>query len=168
VTARLAAGYCWDWSAPNADGTLVDDVVIGGWRKPWNAKPDAGRLARGIPPSDLWATDPSGIEQVGCIYTAQGFEVDYIGVIWGKDLAYDLDGQSWVANKNESRDRSVKQSKTGFLQLVKNTYRVLLSRGMKGCFVCFLDKDTERFVRSRMDLLPVRMVAEALAPYGNS
>jgi len=168
VTARLAAGYCWDWSAPNPDGTLVDDVVIGGWRKPWNAKPDAGRLARRIPPSDLWATDPNGIEQVGCIYTAQGFEVDYIGVIWGKDLAYDFDGQSWVANKNESRDRSVKQSKTGFLQLVKNTYRVLLSRGMKGCFVCFLDKDTERFVRSRMDLLPVRMVAEATASYGSS
>ena len=42
MTARLAAGYCWDWSAPNPDGTLVEDVVIGGWRKPWNAKPDAG------------------------------------------------------------------------------------------------------------------------------
>jgi hypothetical protein len=168
VTARLAAGYCWDWSAPNPDGTLVNDVVIGDWRKPWNAKPDAGRLARGIPPSDLWATDPKGIEQVGCIYTAQGFEVDYIGVIWGKDLAYDLDGQSWVANKKESRDRSVKQSKTAFSQLVKNTYRVLLSRGMKGCFVCFLDKDTERFIRSRMDLLPARMVAEPAASYGDS
>ena len=130
--------------------------------------PTLGRLARGIPPADLWATDPGGIEQVGCIYTAQGFEVDYIGVIWGKDLAYDFDGQSWVGNKNESRDRSVKQSKTDFLQLVKNTYRVLLSRGMKGCFVCFLDKDTERFVRSRMDLLPVRMVAESTAFYGES
>lgn len=165
VTARLAAGYCWDWSAPNPDGTLVDDVAIGTWRKPWNAKPDAGRLAKGIPPSDLWATDPGGIEQVGCIYTAQGFEVDYIGVIWGKDLAYDLDGQAWVGNKKESRDRSVKQS-DDFLTLVKNTYRVLLSRGMKGCYVCFLDKDTERFVRSRMDLIPIRMVAEPPpAPY---
>lgn len=159
VTARLAAGYCWAWSAPNPDGTLVADVVIGSWRKPWNAKPEAGRLAKGIPPSDLWATDPGGIEQVGCIYTAQGFEVDYIGVIWGKDLAYDLDGRAWIGNKKESRDRSVRQS-ADFLTLVKNTYRVLLSRGMKGCYVCFLDKDTERFVRSRMDLLPVRMVAE--------
>ncbi len=168
VTARLAAGYCWDWSAPNSDGTLIDDLVIGNWRKPWNAKPDSGRLARGIPPADLWATDPGGIEQVGCIYTAQGFEVDYIGVIWGKDLAYDLDGRAWVGNKSESRDRSVKQSSANFLQLVKNTYRVLLSRGMKGCYVCFLDKDTERFVRSRMDLLPVRMVAEPPAPYSNS
>jgi hypothetical protein len=168
VTARLAAGYCWDWSNPNPDGTLVDDVVIGNWRKPWNARPEAGRLAKGIPPADLWATDPGGINQVGCIYTAQGFEVDYIGVVWGKDLVYDLDGQAWVGDKKESRDRTVKQSKTDFLQLVKNTYRVLLSRGMKGCYVCFLDKSTERFVRSRMDLLPLRMVAEPKTPYTNS
>ena len=53
--------------------------------------------------------------------------------------------------QEESRDRSVKQSKADFLELVKNTYRVLLSRGMKGCYVCFLDKNTERFIRSRMD-----------------
>ena len=168
VTARLAAGYCWEWSNPNADGSLVDDVVIGNWRKPWNARPESGRLAKDIPPADLWATDPGGIEQVGCIYTAQGFEVDYIGIIWGKDLTYDLDQQSWVGNKQESHDRSVKQKKADFLQLVKNTYRVLLSRGMKGCYVCFLDKNTERFVRSRMDLLPVRMVAEPTPPYGES
>ena len=168
VTARLAAGYCWDWSNPNPDGTLVNDVVVGNWHKPWNARPDAGRLAKGIPPADLWATDPGGINQVGCIYTAQGFEVDYIGVIWGKDLAYDPDGLAWVGNKKESHDRTVKQSKADLLRLVKNTYRVLLSRGMKGCYVCFLDKDTERFVRSRMDLLPVRMVAEPNVPYGDS
>lgn len=168
VTARLAAGYCWEWSNPNPDGTLVDDIVIGNWRRPWNARPDAGRLANGIPPADLWATDPGGVNQVGCIYTAQGFEVDYIGVIWGKDLAYDLDGQSWVGNKQESHDRSVRQSKSDFLELIKNTYRVLLSRGMIGCYVCFLDRDTERFVRSRMDLLPVRMVAEPHFPYVES
>ncbi len=153
ITARLAAGYCWDWSSPNPDGMLIDDIVIGDWRRPWNARPEAGRLAEGIPPADLWATDPGGVDQVGCIYTAQGFEVDYIGVIWGKDLIYDLDGQTWVGDKKESRDRTVKQSKENFLQLVKNTYRVLLSRGMKGCYVCFVDKNTERFVRSRMDLM---------------
>jgi hypothetical protein len=168
VTARLTAGFCWDWSNPNPDGTLVDDVVIGKWRKPWNARPEAGRLAKGIPPADLWATDPGGIDQVGCIYTAQGFEVDYIGVVWGKDLVYDPDGQAWVGDKKESRDRTVKQSKTDFLQLVKNTYRVLLSRGMKGCYVCFLDKNTERFVRSRIDFLPLRMVAEPRTPYADS
>lgn len=170
VTARLAAGYCWDWSNPGADGTLANDVVIGNWQKPWNAKPGAGRLAKGIPTSDLWATDPGGIDQVGCIYTAQGFEVDYIGVIWGKDLTYDLDAKCWIGNKQESKDRTVKQSKADFLQLLKNTYRVLLSRGMKCCYVCFLDKDTERFVQSRIDLLDqrsaeLRRVAEEAAVY---
>jgi len=172
VTARMAAGYCWDWSDPNPDGTLVDDIVIGDWHKPWNARPDAGRLAKGIPRADLWATEAGGIEQVGCIYTAQGFEVDYIGVVWGRDLAYDFDAQSWVGNKQESRDRTVKQSKANFLQLVKNTYRVLLSRGMKGCYVCFLDKDTERFVRSRIEPLsatpPLAQVAEPETQYGRS
>jgi DUF2075 family protein len=164
ATARLAAGYCWNWSDPNPDGTLVEDIVIGDWHKPWNARPDSGRLAKGIPPADLWATDPGGIEQVGCIYTAQGFEVDYVGVIWGKDLAYDPDGQAWIGNPKESHDRTVKQSKADFLKLVKNTYRVLLSRGMKGCYICFLDKNTERFVRSRMDLIPLGMVAEPDQP----
>ncbi len=168
VTARMVAGYCWDWSKPNPDGTLVDDIVIGDWRKPWNARPDSGLLAKGIPPADLWATDTGGIDQVGCIYTAQGFEMDYVGVIWGKDLVYDLDAQSWVGNRLESRDRTVKQSKADFGKLIKNTYRVLLSRGMKGCYVCFLDKDTERFVRSRMDLLPESMVAEPRQPYSES
>ncbi len=168
VTARMVAGYCWDWSKPNPDGTLVDDIVIGDWRKPWNARQDSGFLAKGIPPADLWATDSGGIDQVGCIYTAQGFEMDYVGVIWGKDLVHDLDGQSWVGNRLESRDRTVRQSKADFVNLVKNTYRVLLSRGMKGCYVCFLDKDTERFVRSRMDPLPQSMVAEPRQPYGES
>lgn len=153
ATARLAAGFCWKWSKPNRSGALPNDIVIGDWHRPWNARPEAARLADGIPGADLWATEPGGIEQVGCIYTAQGFEFDYIGVIWGKDLVYDFDQQSWAGNPKESRDREVKQSRTGFVELVKNTYRVLLSRGIKGCYVCFLDKDTERFVRSRVQLI---------------
>jgi DUF2075 family protein len=94
-------------------------------------------------------------------------------VLWGKDLTYNFDGQKWVGNKQESRDRTVKQSKSDFLELVKNTYRVLLSRGMKGCYVCFLDKETERFVRSRIDLVnsaanAALMVAEPSVEYGNN
>ena len=150
ASARLTAGYCWKWSKPNSHGDLVDDVVISDWRMPWNARPESKRLAQGIPSAVLWATEPGGMEQVGCIYTAQGFEFDYVGVIWGKDLVYDFDQQAWVGNPQESHDRQVKQSRTNFVELVKNTYRVLLSRGMKGCYVCFLDKTTEQFVRSRV------------------
>ncbi len=150
-TARLSAGFCWPWSSPNPDGTLVDDVVVGEFKRPWNAKPDSGGLAAGVPSASLWATDPAGIEQVGCVYTVQGFELDYLGVIWGLDLRYDPDRNEWLGDKAASKDSVVKRSKERFVDLVKNTYRVLLSRGMKGCFVHFMDKNTERFVRSRME-----------------
>ena len=150
-TARVSAGFCWAWSKPKVDGTLVDDVVIGDFKRPWNAKPDSGGLAPGVPSASLWATDPRGLEQLGCVYTVQGFELDYLGVIWGRDLRYDPDKNEWIGDKAESKDSVVRQSREHFVDLVKNTYRVLLSRGMKGCFVHFMDKDTERFVRSRME-----------------
>ncbi|MBL8224270.1 MAG: DUF2075 domain-containing protein [Chromatiales bacterium] len=151
LTARVAAGFCWPWSEPKEDGTLVDDVVIEGYKRPWNAKPGSKRVAAGIPTATLWATDPNGVNQIGCVYTIQGFELDYVGVIWGLDLRYSLDEQEWVGDKSASADSVVKRSGDRFIEMVKNTYRVLLSRGMKGCYVYFMDKDTERFVRSRME-----------------
>jgi len=150
-TARMTAGFCWKWSDPNADGTLPDDVVIGGFRRPWDAKPGAKGLAKGIPPASLWAHDPNGLGQIGCVYTAQGFEFDYVGVIFGLDLKYDFDSQGWIGDKQASADTMVKRAKEGFVDLIKNTYRVLLTRGMKGCYVYFMDKDTERFFKSRME-----------------
>ncbi len=154
-TGRVTAGFCWDWSMPNEDGTLKDDVVIGDYKRPWDAKPEARRLAPGIPKASLWAYDPNGINQVGCIYTAQGFEFDYVGVIFGEDLVYDFDNQEWVGNPHKSSDNVVKRSKEGFIDLIKNTYRVLLSRGMKGCYVYFMNKDIERFFKSRIEGTPI-------------
>ncbi len=156
LTARMTAGYCWKWSRPNQDGTLVDDVVVGEYRRPWNAKPGFDRLAPGIPEAALWATEPGGIDQVGCVYTAQGFEFDYAGLIFGPDLRYDFDSQDWVGDPEKSFDSKVKvkHARASFTGMVKNTYRVLLSRGMKGCYVYFMDKETERFVRSRMERRP--------------
>ncbi len=152
-SARLVAGFCWKWSKkPKSDGTLENDVVIGDFKRPWNANPSATRLARNIPKASYWATDPNGINQIGCVYTAQGFEFDYIGIIFGTDLVYNLDEQQWVGNKKNSEDTMVKRSKDKFTKLVQDTYRVLLTRGMKGCYVCFMDKDTERFVKSRIEI----------------
>lgn len=150
-TGRITAGFCWDWSMPNEDGTLKDDVVMGDYKRPWDAKPEARILAPGIPSASLWAYDPNGINQVGCIYTAQGFEFDYAGVIFGEDLVYDFDKQEWIGDPSSSSDSVVKRSKDKFVDLVKNTYRVLLSRGMKGCYVYFINKDTERFFKTRIE-----------------
>lgn len=151
-TARLAAGFCWPWSNPHPDGTLVPDVQLEGWAMPWNAKPDAGRLAAGIPKSNFWASDPNGVNQVGCIYTAQGFEYDYAGVIWGRDLVYRA-REGWVAQPEFSKDSVVSRSTRGvdFRALVKHTYRVLLTRGLLGCYVYFEDDETADFFRSRIE-----------------
>lgn len=150
-SARLVAGFCWPWSNPTSDGSLPADVQVGDWAMPWNAKPDAGRLGKGIPKSNFWASDPGGLDQVGCVYTAQGFEFDYVGIIFGLDLRYDWDNNEWVGDKKHSQDTVVKRSKEQFLDLVKNTYRVLFTRGIKGCYVHFMDEGTRKFFQSRLE-----------------
>jgi DUF2075 family protein len=154
-TARLTAGFCWPWSNPNDDGTLVDDVEVGEWRMPWNARSEAARLAVGVPKSNFWASDPGGLDQVGCVYTAQGFEFDYVGVIFGRDLVY-RPRTGWVGQAGYSHDSVVKRAATTsedeFARLVKQTYRVLLTRGLKGCFVYFQDDATRDFLLSRVQL----------------
>jgi DUF2075 family protein len=149
VSARMVAGFCWPWSNTLLDGELVQDVQIGEYKRPWNARDGLTGMRKGIPRSQFWAYEDDGIDQVGCVYTAQGFEFDYVGVIFGTDLTYNPDIATWQSHPDRSCDSQVKNS-DNFLQLVKNTYRVLLSRGMKGCYVYFMDKDTERFFRSRL------------------
>lgn len=150
-TGRVTAGFCWPWSDPNHDGTLPDDVIIGDYKRPWDARPEAKHLAPGIPTASLWAYDPNGINQIGCVYTAQGFEFDYVGVIIGKDLVYDPKTAQWVGIKENNADSVVKRSKDQFVDLVKNTYRVLLTRGLKGCYVYFMDENTRNFFKSRIE-----------------
>lgn len=150
-SGRMVAGFCWPWSDPRPDGTLVPDVQVGDWAAPWNARPDGGRLAKGIPKSNFWASDAGGVDQVGCVYTAQGFEFDYVGIIFGRDLRYDWDKNRWAGDKKQSHDTVVKRSGDRFLELVKNTYRVLFTRGIKGCYVHFMDEGTRRFFQSRME-----------------
>lgn len=154
ATARLTAGFCWRWSDPLPDGRLVRDVIVGEWSMPWNAKPDAGKLGIGIPKSNFWASDPRGIDQIGCIYTAQGFEYDFAGVIFGRDLVW-RPRKGWVGQPEFSHDtivkRAAKNDPARFTVLVKNTYRVLLTRGLRGCAVYFEDEQTRDFVLSRVE-----------------
>lgn len=149
-SARLTAGFCWPWSMPRADGTLIDDVQIGEFRRPWNAKPEATKLAKGIPKANIWAADPNGIAQVGCIYTAQGFEFDYVGVIFGRDLRYDLTRNEWIGTPAESHDPIRRQSGGRFVDFARSAYRVLLTRGMRGCYVHFVDEHTRNYVASHI------------------
>jgi hypothetical protein len=169
-TARLVAGFCWPWSDPDPDdGLLVADVQVLDWSMPWNAKADARRLGPGIPKSDFWASDPAGLEQVGCVYTVQGFEFDYVGVIVAPDLVYRAMDGGWIGQPDQSKDRTVSRgvAREEFTRYVKSTYRVLLTRGLRGCYVYFVDAPTRDHVLSRIERRPLtqRRAADGSAGY---
>lgn len=149
-SARMVAGFCWKWSQPNLDGTLVKDVVIDDFAMTWEGNEGKRKLAPGVPPASLWPYDPKAVDQIGCIYTIQGFEFDYVGVIVGKDLLFNFETNQWEGHPENSADAMVKRGGDRFIDLVKNAYRVLLSRALKGCYVYFVDKDTEKFVKSKI------------------
>ncbi|NNH72312.1 DUF2075 domain-containing protein [Nocardia uniformis] len=145
-SARMAAGFCWEWSDPVGRGDqkrLVGDVRIDDWSRPWNAKPD--KHVPGVPDADYWASDERGVGQVGCIYTAQGFEYDWAGVIFGPDLV--RRSNRWVARREPSWDSQVKEAaESDYGALIRNTYKVLLTRGMKGTCVYSTDSETQEFL----------------------
>jgi DUF2075 family protein len=101
-----------------------------------------------------WATDDSGMEQVGTVYTAQGFEFDYIGVIFGPDLVYDTGSQEWKSVPEKSNDTQVKRKNPNLTQHLKHVYRVLMSRAHRGVYVHFMDKSTEEHFRAALPELP--------------
>ncbi|WOX21234.1 DUF2075 domain-containing protein [Streptomyces solicathayae] len=157
--ARMSAGYCWKWTKETAPGqSLPADVVIGDWERPWNVFGD--RAVAGAPPSALWATDPAGFGQIGCVYTAQGFEYDWSGVIIGPDMVWREGG--WEIDRTLSKDPVFKRStpEDEVNLLIRHTYKVLLTRGMIGTVVYSTDEQTRAKLR---ELVEGRQLAEVLA-----
>ena len=126
--ARMVAGYCYDWNVKNHRGD-IDISLPGGFQAKWNLANDK-----------IWAINPRSFEEVGCIHTAQGLEFDYVGVLIGKDLTYDKVSGRVLTNKNAiSRDDNSSgirgANDDDARRLILNTYKTLLTRGQKGCFV---------------------------------
>ena len=139
--ARMVAGYCYDWNVKNKRGD-VDIELPGGFQAKWNLANDK-----------IWAINPRSFEEVGCIHTAQGLEFDYVGVLIGKDLTYNESSGRIITNKtaiskddNSSGIRGA--SEEDARRLILNTYKTLLTRGQKGCYVyCEDDALREYFKR---------------------
>jgi len=150
-SARISAGYCWPWSDPRPDGSLVNDVQVGAWARPWNLKGD--RAVGDAPPSALWATNDGGFDQVGCVYTAQGFEYDWSGVILGPDLVWRGGRLTTVraANCDPDMHNQIKVPEPQFDRLVRHVYKVLLTRGMVGTVLYSADPQTQEVLR---ELIP--------------
>ncbi|MBB6050725.1 DUF2075 domain-containing protein [Armatimonas rosea] len=146
--ARLVAGYCWDWKSKNYPTGKVMDIVLEehDFAMRWNLASDGS----------LWLIKPKSVTEVGCIHTCQGLELDYVGVIIGPDLIVRDGVVITDATKRSSQDRSVQGYKTlrqesaeqaekQVESIVKNTYRTLMTRGQKGCYVFCTDKETQEY-----------------------
>jgi DUF2075 family protein len=149
--SRVVAGYCWDWvSKKNPDQF---DVVIPehGYAKRWNLDRDGS----------LWIMAPNSIEEVGCIHTCQGLELDYIGVIIGPDLIARGGKLIAVPEARSNKDRSIrgwkKMMKTDpegtqerVDRIIRNTYKTLMTRGMKGCYIYCVDGETQNYFKTAL------------------
>jgi hypothetical protein len=146
-SARLLAGWCWPWSDPLPD-TLVDDIRIGDFRFPWEAK-NGKRPPPGIPEAKFWAIDPAGVNQAGTVYSVQGFETQHAGVILGPDLVV-REGAWEALPRNNFSNKLRKEPPHVALPYLKRIYRTLLSRGMQSCSVCCVDEETRYFLESQL------------------
>ena len=147
--ARVVAGYCWPWLSKKDPAAA--DILIGDYKRQWNLDQDGS----------LWIIAENSIEQVGCIHTCQGLEVDYIGVIIGPDLVV-RDGQVVTSpDERDKHDKSIRGWKKMMKEqpalaksetdlIIKNTYRTLMTRGMKGCYLYCTDKETAQYFESRL------------------
>lgn len=147
--SRIVAGYCWNWIKEGKNNSQIHDIQIGGFGMSWN-----------LGSSSTWAIDPDSVNEIGCIHTCQGLEFDYVGVIIGEDMRYD-NGIITDFTKRASTDQSIKGLKNMYKKdrlsalstadrIIKNTYRTLLTRGQKGCYIYCVDKKLNEYLKNRL------------------
>ncbi|WP_319757827.1 DUF2075 domain-containing protein [uncultured Sphaerochaeta sp.] len=148
--ARIVAGYCWDWVSKNNPDS-VPDISIDDFSMYWNLSSDG-----------TYAISKGSINQVGCIHTTQGLEFSYVGVIIGDDLRFEKGNVISDYTKRARTDQSLKGLKGPIKKgdqeamktadiIIRNTYRTLMSRGMKGCYVYCTNKELAHFLKTRID-----------------
>ena len=141
--ARMVAGYCYDWNVKHHRGD-VDICLPGGFQAKWNLESDK-----------IWAINPNSFEEVGCIHTAQGLEFDYVGVLIGRDLTFDNEKGRVITNKSaisrDDRSSGIRgASDDEARRLILNTYKTLLTRGQKGCFVYCEDEALRDYLKTKV------------------
>ncbi len=150
--ARILAGYCWNWPKETRKDTRFHDIQIGDFGISWNL--DDGQA---------FAISPDSVNEAGCIHTTQGLEFDYVGVIIGDDLRYEDGHIVTDFTKRAKTDNSLKgikalykdnpeEAKKRADEIIKNTYRTLLTRGMKGCYIYCTDIGLREHIRKMISL----------------
>ncbi|MFD2602608.1 DNA/RNA helicase domain-containing protein [Flavobacterium suzhouense] len=144
--ARLVAGYCWPWKSKKDPNALDIEFEDFGFGMKWNLATDGM----------TWIIQPESVHEIGCIHTCQGLELDYVGVILGKDLLVRNGKIITNAAMRASDDKTVRGFKKLMKEdsekaaaltasIIKNTYRTLMTRGMKGCYIYSVDPETRHY-----------------------
>lgn len=149
--ARILAGYCWNWKKEGVNDPSVHDIIIGDFEISWNLKN-----------TTTFAIDEDSIHEAGCIHTSQGLEFDYVGVIIGDDMRYENGMVVTDFTKRARTDQSLKGIKKLYKEnpelankeadeIIKNTYRTLMTRGMKGCYVYCTDQRLAAYLKTCLE-----------------
>ncbi|MEU3711686.1 DUF2075 domain-containing protein [Streptomyces catenulae] len=172
ASARMVAGYCWPWTKPlGKEKRLEADVRIGDWHRAWNADSEAF-CEDGAPPSKIWSVHEKGLDQIGCVYTAQGLEWDWCGVIMGEDMV--RRGDRWVFRRGKERkdpetgvkrvavpgsfDPKVKPGSVDdaeFARLIRHAYHVLMTRASRATVLYSTDEETRTYLKGLVGELQI-------------
>ncbi|MEQ8154364.1 MAG: DUF2075 domain-containing protein [Clostridiaceae bacterium] len=152
--SRMVAGYCWEWITKNNfyDDKYDVEIKDKDFRMKWN-----------FSNSSTWAIDESSVNELGCIHTCQGLEFDYVGVIIGEDIRYENGCVVTDFFKRAKTDKSLSGIKKMYKQhnekalkiadeIIKNTYRTLMTRGVKGCYVYCVDPGLQQYFKERLNM----------------
>ena len=148
--ARIVSGYCWNWNKKEINNTNYHDIIIGDYGISWN-----------LGTKQTFVIDDS-INEAGCIHSVQGLEFDYVGVIIGEDMFYKNNKLCTDFNKHASSDPSFKGIKKLYKEssieankisdeIIRNTYRVLLTRGIKGCYIYCVNKELNNYIKEQIN-----------------
>ena len=152
--SRLVAGYCWDWISSGKNNSNIHDITIPeyNFEMSWN-----------LGNTQTWAIDSTSINEIGCIHTCQGLEFDYVGVIIGDDIRYE-DGkiitdytkraktdQSLKGINKITKEQGQEVANQIAAKIIKNTYRTLMTRGMKGCYIYCIDKKLQHYFKRKVE-----------------
>lgn len=152
--ARVLAGYCWKWEKLKKNDPNYHDIKIGDFEMSWN-----------LGDGSVYAISDTSVNEVGCIHTTQGLEFDYVGVIMGNDIRFENGHIVTDFTQRASTDQSIKGLKKLYKEnpaqalqradeIIKNTYRTLMTRGMKGCYIYCTDQGLREYIRKRLEAVP--------------
>jgi DUF2075 family protein len=150
--SRIVAGYCWNWIKEHKNNPSHADIYI--------SEHDFG-MSWNLGNTATWAIDEHSVHEAGCVHTCQGLEFDYVGVIIGNDLVYKNGKVSTDFSKRAKTDQSLKGITKMIKQnplkatriadeIIRNTYRTLMTRGQKGCYIFCTDPSLQYYLSERI------------------